>query len=77
MKSGVWVMIIIVVAALGFLTGYSLAPRDAAISGAPVSTDSAGYGSDSGGYGAEDSGGYGVQEDSGGYGVQDTGGYGQ
>ena len=78
MKSGVWVMIIIVVAALGFLTGYSLAPRDAAISGAPVSTDSAGYGSDSGGYGSEDSGGYGADSgDSGGYGVQDTGGYGQ
>jgi hypothetical protein len=84
MKSGGWVMILIVVAALSFLVGYSLAPRDAAISGAPVSTDSAGYGSDSGGYGSEDSGGYGtdtggygVEEDTGGYGVPDTGGYGQ
>ena len=86
MKSGVWVMIMIVVAALSFLIGYSLAPRDAAIATAPAAAggESGGYGSaDSGGYGSEDSGGYGADSggDSGGYGVGadsggDSGGYG-
>jgi hypothetical protein len=90
MKSGVWVMIMIVVAALSFLIGYSLAPRyDApgkvSTSGAPGGSgggygteDTGGYGTeDSGGYGAEDTGGYGVQEESGGYGAEaESGGYG-
>jgi hypothetical protein len=84
MKSGVWVMIMIVVAALSFLIGYSLAPRYDApgkVSTSGKTTgESSGYGSeqDSGGYGGEeDSGGYGAEEDSGGYGAGgDSGGYG-
>jgi hypothetical protein len=82
MKSGVWVMIMIVVAALSFLIGYSLAPRYEApgkvsTSGSAPGGSGGGYGSDqeSGGYGSEDSGGYGA-EDSGGYGAEDSGGYG-
>jgi hypothetical protein len=86
MKSGVWVMIMIVVAALSFLIGYSLAPRyDApgkvSTSGTTPGGSGGGYGSEqeSGGYGAEeDSGGYGAEAESGGYGAEaESGGYGQ
>jgi hypothetical protein len=76
MKSGVWVMILVVVAALSFLIGYSLAPRYEVPGKAPSGSSSSGYGAeDTSGYGAEDTSGYGA-EDTGGYGAEDTGGYG-
>ena len=49
MKSSLWVIIVILVAILSFLIGYSVAPRDASLAGAGApGVEAPGYG---GGYG--------------------------
>ena len=70
MKNSMWVIIIIVVAILGFLVGYSLAPTDVG-GGAVQGIASGGYG------GGAATGGYGGGAATGGYGGgAATGGYG-
>ena len=73
MKNSLWVIIIITVAILAFLIGYSLAPRTDLQAGPGGGEQAGGYGqasggheSASGGYGAPAGGGYGGG--SGGYG---------
>ncbi|KPK36043.1 MAG: hypothetical protein AMK70_03745 [Nitrospira bacterium SG8_35_1] len=79
MKNSMWVIIIIVVGILGFIVGYSLAPRNIDTS-AQQSVTSGGYGGGhgaAGGYGGASSGGYGGgQGAAGGYGGASSGGYG-
>ena len=83
MKNSMWVIIIIVVGILGFIVGYSLAPRNIDTTGAQ-SVTSGGYGGGheaAGGYGGAASGGYGGSASggaaSGGYGGgAKSGGYG-
>jgi len=50
MKPSMWIMIIVVVGALSFLVGYSMAPRDLGPGSGVSMGESGGYG-DAGGYG--------------------------
>ncbi len=76
MKTPLWIAIIVLMSFIGFLIGYSVAPREVVTAGRGASgyeAEGGGYGAPSGGYGAP-SGGYGAP--SGGYGAP-SGGYGQ
>ncbi len=77
MKSSLWIILLILVAIVSFLIGYSLAPTDVSVVrhgavGQKPASAGGGYGGSGGGYGAS-SGGYGAP--TGGYGAP-TGGYG-
>ena len=81
MKNSMWIIIIIVVGILGFIVGYSLAPRNIDTTAAQSVTSGGGYGGGheaAGGYGGgAASGGYGGGAASGGYGGgAKSGGYG-
>lgn len=76
MKTHTAIILIIVISALTFIVGYSVAPTDVSVvrHGATSSIGGNHGGGDSSGYGAADAGGYGV-ESAGGYGAE-AGGYG-
>jgi hypothetical protein len=79
MKTHLAIMIIVIVGAVCFVIGYSVAPTDVETvrhGVAQKAKAAAGGGGDSGGYGGGgDSGGYGAPA-SGGYGAPASGGYG-
>jgi len=85
MKNSIWIMVLIVVAIIAFLVGYSVAPRNIDTGTGPsvapghaggYGAQAGGYGGSaaSGGYGAPSAGGYGAP--AGGYGAPPAGGYG-
>ena len=73
MQSSLWVILLILVAILSFVIGYSLAPTDVGVVRHTTKTSFEGH--QKGKYGPEGSGGYGSPADSGGYGAE-SGGYG-
>ncbi len=80
MKNSLVIIIIIVVAILGFLIGYSLAPTDLSTVRHEVASGGHGAAGDdsgalAGGYGGQAAGGYGAPA-AGGYGAPAAGGYG-
>jgi hypothetical protein len=77
MKTHLAIMIIVIVGAVCFVIGYSVAPTDVEVvrHGVAQKKAAAGGGEEAGGYGGGDAGGYGGG-DAGGYGAPAAGGYG-